>query len=217
MSFHVLCSPREVDGPAVTDFLDEGRTNLGDAPRCPKCGAFIGALPWLPPYVAELEVWGKEYGDIAFGPGDELLLIERAATAFQQEGLSGLAGFHDVAITRVIRRGGSKLRLPAPRYIVVAVTRSRAAIDFSASELIQETPYTCDECRTGIVKRAERIILEPGTWSGEDVFYARGLPGTILTSERFRDFFDRNRINNGVLTNALDYSFDSYRGERAGK
>ncbi|HSP79360.1 MAG TPA: hypothetical protein VLQ93_12570, partial [Myxococcaceae bacterium] len=37
--------------------------NRADAPRCPRCGDFIGMLTWLPPYRVELELYGQELGD----------------------------------------------------------------------------------------------------------------------------------------------------------
>src|SRR5437899_5941141 len=79
--------------------------------------------------------------------------------------------------------------------------------------LVHEKPHTCNECRSGLIKRAARIVLEDDTWSGEDVFYARGLPGTRLTSERFKAFFDKYSINNGVLIDAAEYSFEFYPWE----
>jgi len=44
---------------AVTDFLKEDSARRGIAPKCLTCGKYIGMLPWLPPFRAELEVWGK--------------------------------------------------------------------------------------------------------------------------------------------------------------
>ncbi len=214
MKFYVLSSPRDTDGAAVTDFSKSGSVNRGEAPTCPICGGFTGMLPWLPPYRAELEVWGKDFGDIAFGPGNELLVAQRVADAFKSEGLVGFSGFDEVDIVKVIRRGGSKITSHPPRYYCVAIARSRAAIDVEASGLVHEEPFTCPECRIGLVKRTTRIVLEEGTWSGEDVFYARGLPGTILASERFKAFFDRYSVDNGTLIDAAGYSFDFYPWEK---
>jgi hypothetical protein len=198
-------------GPGVTDFVDANPVNRGEAPKCPSCGRFISGLVWLPPYRAVLEVWGKEYGDIAFFM-DVLLISKRMADLYRTEGLSGLQGFDEVEIVKVIRRGGSRLRTPPPPYYCVTIARSRATIDVAASGLVLREPYTCNECRGGLIVRTERVVLEEGTWSGEDIFIARGLPGTILTSERFKAFFDKYHINNGILVDAVEYSFDFYPG-----
>jgi hypothetical protein len=99
----------------------------------------------------------------------------------------------------------------------VSIARSRAAIDQIASEFVHESPVSCNECRVGSIKRWARIVLEEGSWSGEDVFFARGLCGQIITSERFKEFFDRNRINNGIVISAAKYSHDFYPWERIAK
>jgi hypothetical protein len=54
--------------------------------------------------------------------------------------------------------------------------------------------------------RHARVVVDESTWSGEDIFYARGLSGLIITSERFAEWFDRLRVNNGVLVPSLEYS-----------
>ena len=214
MNFFALVSPRGTGGRAVTDFSEAEPVHRGEAPRCTSCGGFVGMLPWLPPYRAELEVWGNEYGDIAFAPANELLVSERFATLYRAESLTGLEGFGEVEIHRVIRRGGSKLRRPPPKYYCVHIVRSRAAINQAASEFIHERPIRCDECRVGSIKRWSKIVMEERTWSGEDLFFARGLPGTIMTSERFKEFFGRNRMNNGILVAAAAYSHDFYPWEK---
>jgi hypothetical protein len=60
--------------------------------------------------------------------------------------------------------------------------------------------------------RLRRLVLEPGTWSGEDVFVARGLEGTIITSERFKEFCDREAFTNCVLIEAAHFHFDHFPG-----
>lgn len=217
MSFYVLRNPIGRDDYqrfAVTELISAEPMNQGDAPSCPRCGTTIGLLNWLPPYRVELEVWSKEYGDIAFGVS-KLLISERVKMLYEAEGLSGLEGFHEVEIVKITRRGGSRLRTPPPKYYCVSITRSRAVIDAKASELVMAEPNVCEECRNGFVVRTTRVVLEEGTWSGEDVFIARGLPGTHIASQRFKDFFDRHNINNGVLIPAAEYSFDFYPGMSA--
>lgn len=198
---------------AITDFTSSEPDLTGEAPRCNVCGGYVGSLPWLPPHYAELEVWTNVYGDIAFGPGQEILISKRFLDLYKICGLTGLSGFDEVNITKVIRRGSSKLKKDTPQYYCVSITRSRALIDTEASEMVHEEPWTCPECKSGLIKKAQRIILEPNTWSGEDIFFARGLPGTIIVSQRFKDFFDKYKINNGMLVAAEQYSFDFYPWE----
>jgi len=70
-AFYVLTDPKAEDantlGLAVTDFVQADPVNVGVALRCSVCNRFITGLPWLPPYRAELEFWGKEAGDSPSG------------------------------------------------------------------------------------------------------------------------------------------------------
>jgi hypothetical protein len=70
----------------------------------------------------------------------------------------------------------------------------------------------CAECRIGSMMRLRRLVLEPGTWSGEDAFIARGLPGTIITSERFKEYCEQGAFTNCLLIEAAHDHFDSFPG-----
>lgn len=207
--FFVLQNPRAGGGAAVTDFVPADGSRTGEAPRCPVCGKYLGMSPLLPPVCVELEAWGADFGDIAFGPSDELLLSDRFWGLYQASGLVGLFDVGSVKVTSV--KSHQKLSGAASGYHCCRVGRSKAALDDAKSGLEREEPWACEECRLGgIVKRARRVVLEPSSWSGEDIFFARGLPGTILVSEKFEKFFRGNRITNGVLVPAEKFSFDHY-------
>ena len=214
MNFFVLAHPKEPVDDALTDFLPVLGSKRGDAPRCPKCGNAIGMMPELPPIRVELETWGKRYGDLAFGVGNELLVDERFKDAFLSSGLTGFSGFTPAQVTKVIARRG---RVPTsiPDYFVAAPDRSRAAVADGASGIGYERRWTCEECRIGHIKRLRTLVLESNTWSGEDVFIPRGLPGTIVTSERFKQFCDRHAFTNCLLVPAERYHFDHFPWERA--
>jgi hypothetical protein len=183
--------------------------NLGEAPRCPRCGDFIGMLPWLPPYRAELELHGQELGDLLKVPGYELLISERFAEAFRAEGLTGLEGFHPVEVLRVRRRGkGSRKPLAVPRYQVVSPCYGRGAVDKVLNRVRTPEPPTCPECRATGVDAIHGFVLEPGTWAGEDIFRPRGMQGDIVVSERFKDFAERHQLTNVVLTPTERYVWD---------
>src|SRR5580693_2923927 len=99
MKFYVLEDPDLVRDPglkqsdAITDFSPLKPETLGEAPRCAACGKFTGMLPILPPIRVELELWGRRFGDIVFGPGNERLVTQRFRDAFLQAGLTGLSSF----------------------------------------------------------------------------------------------------------------------------
>jgi len=168
-------------------------------------------LPWLPPYLAELELLSTAYGDMAFAPGNEFLVSERFKCLFHEQDLKGLEGFHPVEIVKVKRRSRQAPRTPPPPYYVVRAVRSRAAIDIEQSGMEGDGPVQCQECLSfGLLKRARRVIVDPTDWAGEDLFYARGLCGLIIASERFKFFCDTFRITNAVLFPAESYHFDFY-------
>lgn len=210
--FVVERHPKADKAFALTEFHPLPPVNRGEAPRCPACGGYIGALPLLPPVRVEVETWGTDFGDIAFGPGEELLVSNRFWELYQRSGLTGLVDVGSVEVAK--QQSHQKLGNPAPRYQCCRIARSRAAVDDSTSGLEREQPPTCEECRLGgIIKRARRLFLEPNSWSGEDVFFARGLPGIVFVSERFESFCQENQISNCSLVRAEEFSFDHYPWE----
>jgi len=199
----------DMHGHFDTRFSQVVPENRGEAPQCPRCGRTIGMLPWLPPYHAELELYGEDFGDFVDGPGYEVLISERFADAFRADGLTGLLGFHPVEFVR-IRGKGSKSRAPlvAPRYFVVSPCFGSGAVDETRSRLRRTRPVTCPECRSGGVSSIHGFALEQGTWQGEDVFRPRGERGTLLVSERFAGFVQRHRLTNMSLTLIEEYVWD---------
>jgi len=207
--FFVLEHPTDPVGDTLTDFHPASGTKRGDAPLCPKCGGPIGMLVRLPPIRAELETLGKRFGDLAFGVSNDTLVSERFRDAFLSSGLTGLSGFLLAKIVKIIARRGM-ISSPMPKYFFAMPGRSRAAVDDRASAMDYERRWTCEECRIGRMKRLKRLVLEPGTWSGEDVFIPRG---TVVTSERFKEFCDRHAFTNCLLIPAEQYHFDHFHWE----
>jgi hypothetical protein len=213
MKFYVLQNPKVERGDAVTDFLHVEASRVGDAPRCPVCGEYIGPFQLLPPIRLELKAWGSRWGDVAFGVGDQILISNTLKDMFVEADLVGLARLDPVEIVKISRR---KTRVGSPPdYLLASIRRGRALVDESASGLERDEPSTCEECRTGgIIKRTKRIVLDANTWSGEDIFYTRNLRGTILASERFKRLCDDHDLANCCLVEAEDFHFDFYPQER---
>ena len=204
--FVLQTAPKGPDEVFSTDVLKAKGTRRGEAARCEACGKYIGLLQWLPPYRVELETWGREFGDLAFDGGDDILVSERFKMLWDQEDLVGLSGFEPVEVVK-IRRYRKVLGDP-PRYFKATLARSRAAIDNEASGVECEVPATCPECRLGhIVKRWKAVILEPGTWSGEDIFLARGA-GDFLVTPRFKSFCEAKAIKNAFFVPAEQSGHD---------
>ncbi len=183
--------------------------NRADAPRCSRCGDFIGMLIWLPPYRVELELYGQELGDFIDGTGYEILISERFAEAFRAEGLTGLEGFHPVEVLKVRRMGKRALKpITVPRYQVVWPCYGRGAVDKVLNRVRTSEPPTCPECRSSGIDAIHGFVLEPGTWGGEDIFRPRGMQGDIVVSEHFKDFVERHGLTNMVLTPTEQYVWD---------
>jgi hypothetical protein len=183
--------------------------NQGDAPRCPKCGEFVGLLTWLPPFRVELELWGTEFGDFVFGIGNDFLVSQKFKELYRREGLTGLSGLEPVEVVRIKSR--RRKRPDPPPYFRAVVTRSRTAIDLKASEFEWLEPPTCLECRVANIVRWKRLVIEEGTWTGEDIFAARGLADTIV-SERFKEVCESDAIKNAIFIPAESYAHDFYPG-----
>ncbi len=150
MRFYV-CELKPEHATGETEFYDEDESRTGDAPKCELCGRHIGALTWLPPYRVELELWDSVFGDIAFGPGDNLLVSERFKTLWDERGLTGLQGFDPVEVVKAKRHKGNQPDLSEqPNYYCVSVARSQAAIDVAESGLEREDSELCPACRSGL-------------------------------------------------------------------
>jgi hypothetical protein len=165
-------------------------------------------LTWLPPYRVELDLYGQGLGDFVDGPGNDVLISERMAESFLAEGLTGLLGFHPVEVVRMRRKRRGPKPDTVPRYFVVTPCRSRSAVDVARSRLRYDKPVTCPECRSEGLESAHGFVLEPGTWQGEDVFRARGLPGMVIVSERFTQFVKRHGFTNMKLIPTEEYVWD---------
>ncbi|WP_257461330.1 hypothetical protein [Archangium lipolyticum] len=195
----IACSRYDVEVDKVEPY------NLGKAARCPRCGGVIGMKPWLPPHRAELVLHGEELGDFIKAGGDDLLVSERFAQAFREEGLTGLEGFLPVEVLQVRRRRRGPKPLNIPRYFIVTVCFGHAAVDLSRSQIRYGTPPRCEECRSSGLDAIYSFTLEPGTWRGEDIFNPRGLLGVWTVSERFERFVARHGFTNMRLTPSEEY------------
>jgi hypothetical protein len=199
------------EGDADTYFAQEDGHNVGDAEHCANCGAPISMLTWLPPFRVELKLHGKQFGDFAFGPGNDFLASQRFRQAYHLHGLTGFVGFDPVEVikSRFSRRPQSH----PPMYFRVHPVRGGATLDQQASEFQWDRPPTCPICKSGIVRRWKRLLLEPGTWTGEDVFRPRGLGGIVMVSQRFKEACESDGIKNAEFTPAEEAGHDFYPGQ----
>jgi hypothetical protein len=205
MRFFVL--EKLSEGPHDTEFSTLN-LKVGPAMSCPQCGGIIGSLTWQPPFQGELELYGKDFGDLVKGPGGDLLVTERFAEAFNTEGLTGLSGFHPVEVLRVIRRHRGAKPGPLPRYLFVTPAYGSPALDLERSRILSKKPMRCTWCRKRPPDAIDGLALEEGTWTGEDVFRPRGLWGHILVSERFIHLAQRHACSHFAFIPIDKYVWD---------
>lgn len=199
-----VVSKGEVNAPHDTEYLKAEKSRFGDAPRCDACGSFVGMRPWLPPFRAELTLHGDEWGDFAFFSDSDFLITERVAALFTASGLTGLSGFEPVEI--VSTKGPDR---NPPVYLHVVVARGGAAIDEGKSSLDRSEPVSCEVCRSAGLDAIHGLALRPKSWTGEDVFFARGLPGTVIAAAQFRQLVEQNHLTNVRLVPTEAYEWDS--------
>jgi hypothetical protein len=213
MTFYVLQQAwpgtREYDRGGLRVLSKPGH-EPGSAPRCPGCGSFVGLLEWLPPYRVELETFGVEYGDIV-RTGDDFVVSDRFLAMYCDAGLEGLSPFEPVEVVRVIHHCGRPAE-PLPNYFKTDIPYSQTTVDQKASGFVwTNTTPLCPVCLyNNRLRSCRRLIIEPGTWTGEDVFFPRG--GTrIVVTERFKNVFERDRLRNAEFFLAEEFSYDEFR------
>lgn len=183
----------------------------GPADRCPVCGAPVGRLRWLPPHRLKLSSSRSEkWGDLVWGAGFTLVVSARFKAIYEAENMEGISRFYPPA---TIVRAGSKtidsLSKRPPVYHLVEITWNGANLDDQASGAIRKRS-SCGFHR-GSVRSVERVMLEVDSWTGADIFGARGLSGVVLVSERFRQVVDTYQVTGGLLIPAERYAYDETR------
>lgn len=215
--FILELSPKGDGEEARTDVLPEVGFKVGEAPRCPACGRFIGMLTWLPPYRVQLDSWGQQFGDVAFGASSEWFLVsDRFRTIYVESGLKGLSGFDPVEVMKITRHN-KKLRGNPPQYFKVDVVRSQTTVDEAASGFEwSEGASICPVClfpKEGVIKRWKRVIIRPESWQGEDIFVPRG-GGELVATIRFKELCEANEVKNVVFVAAENHGHDYYPWEK---
>jgi len=206
--FYVLANSFGDRKTSSTDFLPSDFVAIGDAPKCPLCGKYIGMCPLVGKVAVDLEIWNDSADDVCFGPGDEVLFSLRLKNAFEFAQLKGTT-FRTVEVGKVKSHKRGKPIIPP--YYLTNISRSRAIVDATASGIEWDGNVDCEECHLdGIIKRFKKIVLLPGSWSGEDIFFARGLPGIIITSKKFHAISDSIGLPSDLMIPIGKFSVDYY-------
>lgn len=182
--------------------------NQGSAPECAVCGTCVGMLPWLPPYHAEIIVHGKKLGDIVDVGGSSLLVSERFRNAWENEGLRGINEFSPLERVRIRpARFGKK----TPTYFHVAAQHFKTRVDLARSLMEFERPITCYACINSAPESIRGFTIDESTWSGEDLFIAWGIFGTLIVTDRVREMRDKYGLTNMNMTPVEEYLSDPYK------
>ena len=197
-----------------TDFCYGDDVKKAKAPRCPKCGAFVGMRKPLPPYRVKLETWGEGFGDFAFWM-DDFLVSERFREAYATSEFRGLDVFESVEVLDC--RKHRKFNDDMPSYFRTMPNRGSAKIDPIASGIDWGEPANarCDLCLSGpgVLRRWRSVVIDESTWNGDDIFYAYGLPGSLIVSSRFANWAEKCEFRNLIFVEARFSSHDFYPAE----
>ena len=167
MQFYVLGDLRTDDWTYNAHASGIKEKNQGDAPRCPTCGQYIGMLPWLPPYHAEILVYGSKLGDVVNCGGESRLVSNRFRQAWQDEGLRGIEEFSPLARLRI--RPARLGRRPLT-YFHVNAQHYGARVDLEHSLIEYHRPMTCNDCMDADVETVRGFAIDEASWTGEDLF-----------------------------------------------
>ncbi len=208
--FYALIHPDPGQSLFDTEFDEEEPINRTGALKCPSCHGAVTSRIWVSPFIAKLTTWGRAFGDFAFLSDEDVLVSSRVRTAFEESDLVGITEFCPIEIKRIVRR--KRFQGPPPAYHYLRIAQSGANIDDAASETYRKgiKKPMCPQCHEAGIDRFKRVILQPNTWTGEDIFAVWGLPSAIMVTERFKIFCEQNAFTNAIFVPAEEYSYDAW-------
>ena len=177
-----------------------------DRQRCPVCGKGVGKLPWLPPFRATLRAYGKQLGDVAFD-GMDILVSETFRLAWIEAQLKGIDTFHPLERIRV---RPARLGKKTPTYYYVKSQHFGTRVDLTRSLIEYDRPFTCMTCMEAGVDSIRGFAIDESSWTGEDLFIAWGMPGTLIVTDRVRQLRDDYDLKNVTLTPIEKFFWDPY-------
>lgn len=205
MQFYVMNDLRTSDWTFHANAFGMKPEHLGLPARCPVCTECVGSLPWLPPYHAEIVLHGRKLGDIIKCSGDDLLVSARFHEAWLTAGLRGISQFS--AIERLRVRPARFGRKPLA-YFHIHPQYFGTRIDLDSSLIDYDRGGTCKHCHSGLINNVRRLVINESSWTGEDLFFAWGKPGSVIVSDRVRELRDKHGLTNMNLTRVEEYLWD---------
>ncbi len=184
---------------------------VGECDRCPVCGGPISMLRWLPPHRIKLSSAKPEkWGDFVWGAGFLLMVSGRFKEIYEAEGLTGITVFHPPAeVVRVGRGKTGDVPPSLPAYHLIEIVWNGGNLDDTASGIIRKSSK-CEFCR-GAARSFERVVIDQSSWTGVDIFEARGLYGEIIITERFKRVVEIYGLKGAWLIPTERYAYDEHR------
>lgn len=182
--------------------------HYGASRKCPVCGEAVSGKEYLPPHFIQVSSAKPEkWGEFLWGAGFQMMVSERFQRVYTERNLRGIEYFYPPAeIVRMGRKKRGDLTDSLPTYQLVQITWNGANLDDAQSHVVRNS-FDCSFCR-GAVKSLQSIVIEQDSWSGADIFIARGLNGTILVSEKFKQATEADNLRNVWLIPAEKYVYD---------
>lgn len=208
MRFYMMGDLRTKDRTYDADGSRMKPTEVGNAAQCPVCKRYVGMLPWLPPYHAEIVVHGKKLGDVIECSNGSLLASDRFRSAWLAEGLKGIDEFSPLQRLRIRPARLGKTR---PTYYHIDPRRFETQVDVNRSLIEYNPPISCEKCKSGGFDSVRGFTIDENSWTGEDLFFPWGLSGTIVVSDRVRQMRDKYGLTNLHLVPTEEVLIDFYR------
>ncbi len=177
-----------------------------DRQKCPGCGKGVGSLPWMPPFRATVRAYGKQLGDVAFASSD-ILVSQKFRQTWTAAQLKGIDTFHPLDRLRV---RPARLGRKTPTYFYVNPQRFGARVDLSRSLIEYNNLSPCLYCLHGNLESARGFAIDEASWTGEDLFIAWGIPGSLIVTDRVRQLRDDYDLKNVTLTPVEKFFWDPY-------
>ena len=182
------------------------RGTVDDCQKCPTCGEPKGSLPWLPPYRVAVRAHGKQLGDVAFD-SMHIVVSEKFRQARTEAQLKGIDTFHHLERIRV---RPARLGRKTPTYFYVRAQRFGTRVDLDRSLIEYDRPFSCMTCLEAGMESVRGFAIDESSWTGEDIFIAWGMPGSIIVTDRVRQLRDDHDLKNVTLTPTEKYFCDHY-------
>lgn len=190
-----------------------GERKFADSQKCPVCGEPVSMMKWLPPYRIRLSNKNpKKWGDFVWGAFTPVLVSHRVNEIYQKESLKGIVEFSEpFEIVQTGKMRNYEYIAEPPIYHRIEINWGGANQDDLASGLIHEFPekIMCAYCRSGVSWRKQgKVIIEVGSWKGDDFFIPRNAPVSFMITEKFKHIIEDYQLTNIWAIPAEKYGYD---------